>query len=124
MKRLSGLALAAALVATPAAAATAEEDARLDIRCVAISLAMMASGDQTLAPMGLMSMFFFAGRAEGRNPGKDIMEIAAEDAASMTSAQREATAKICGQILIDKGQEWQEKGAQMEMREKAGERGL
>ncbi|MBP7704234.1 MAG: hypothetical protein KA105_02975 [Caulobacter sp.] len=118
-KHFGGLA-ALAVVLFPAAAIAAPPAvtpaARADIRCAAVSLAMVNSDDQASSQAGLMSLFFFAGRAEGRLPTTDVMELVAQEASAFTAADFESESKRCGKVLVDKGEEWQAKGKELQER--------
>lgn len=96
----------AAILATVAGAARAEEDAnRADVRCVLAMSAMLRSPQYKDA--GGAGIFYFAGRIEGRDPGFDLGSAMKREAGRMGAADYGDEARRCGAQLAEKNRAFQ-----------------
>lgn len=111
---LAALGVVAGLAAPGHALARQTLDA--DVRCVAVALKLAGDTDPNVAQAGTLSAFYFAGRAEGRDPATDVMELAAIALKKMTPADFQANATRCGAQLQAKGAEWTAKSKDLEAR--------
>lgn len=103
---LLGLALAAPAQAAP--------DPDQDLRCFAVGLSLIESNPTA----GLTAAMYFMGRLEGREPNTDWYARLARHLETVTPESLQADAQVCGQILVDKGQEMQDRGAELERKSK------
>jgi hypothetical protein len=89
---------AAAQDATPAAD---ERDAiRADVRCV---LGMSVMGrNETYKQWGMLGVFFYAGRIEGRKPGYDLSEAIRREVRIMPAAEYQTEIQRCSTALGEK----------------------
>lgn len=112
VRRLLILPLLLALgLSAPAQAAPESEQ---DLRCFAVGLSLMESNPNA----GLTAAMYFLGRLEGREPNVDWYGRLATHWKSLMPETLQADAKICGKILVDKGQEMQDWGAAMDAKGK------
>ena len=100
--------LLAATVAAAPAQASSESDQ--DLRCLAVGLSLIEENPNA----GLVAAMYFLGRLEGREPGVDWFDRVAQHMAKTKLEQLKADAVVCGQILIEKGEEMTRKGEELE----------
>ncbi|MCF8503493.1 MAG: hypothetical protein K9G59_01145 [Caulobacter sp.] len=99
-----------ALAASPAAAPP-----QYETLCLAGFLAMAGNGDETTRNAGLMGSLYYAGRVEGKNPGKDPLDLVVAVFGRPTStADIQAAMPQCGQDMQAMGKRWTERGEELQ----------
>jgi hypothetical protein len=83
-----------------AIAATAQGDESIaDTRCVTVGWMMSKSSDQDVRAAAAMLVFYHIGRLEGRDLKLEIENRIVDELAKMTSADIQAEARRCGEMM-------------------------
>ena len=107
--------LTLALLAGPASAARPETTG--DLRCIAVTA--FALSNKSLTPQqGEVSLMYFLGRIDGREPGLDVAVNLEAVSRAITPALAQAEAKRCGGILQARGGYLQQVGAKLRAKAK------
>jgi hypothetical protein len=102
-RELLALGLFAAMggIASADEAATDEREAiRADVRCV-IGMSVM-SRNETYKQWGMLGVFFYAGRIEGRKPGYDLGEAIRREVRLMPVPEYQTEIQRCSTALGEK----------------------
>jgi hypothetical protein len=111
MRRFDIVTAVAAVVASLCAggAARAADDAsEVDIRCLVVGGAMAGSQDPDVQSLGRATLFYFAGRLDGRNAGANLKARVAETADKMTAADIQAQIPVCSGLFTAANQTLQD----------------
>ncbi|HEX5184043.1 MAG TPA: hypothetical protein VFW19_12955 [Allosphingosinicella sp.] len=87
-------------------AAPPPDATRSDVRCLVLSLPLAGSDKPEEKQAGLVDVFYFLGRIDGRSPGFDLeTAVVREETAIRASApaDRQALAQSCASILEKRG---------------------
>ena len=94
----------AAVLAAVAMGARAEDSAgdlnRQDVRCV-IGMSVMSRNEQ-YKNWGMLGVFFYSGRVEGRSPGFDLADAIKQEVRRIPAANYNELIQTCSTALGDK----------------------
>lgn len=110
------VASAAALAfALPAFAAPPAGAPQYETLCLAGFLSMAGNADETTRNAGVMGSLYYAGRVEGKNPGKDPLDLVVAVFGSPTAtADIQAAMPQCGQDMQAMGKRWTARGDELQ----------
>jgi hypothetical protein len=106
---------ALALSGLSSQARAADDLTRDDLRCAIVALSIAGSGKEAQT-VGMMSMFYYLGRLDGRTPDLDLENRLIDEIAVMKPADLKAAAQRCGAFLVVRGQKLQEVGKRLQER--------
>jgi hypothetical protein len=106
-------ALAGLCVLLPAYAQAPQGGITDDVRCVVVGMKIGASGNPTQQSAAMMTVLYYIGRTDGRDPALDIEVLLAKEFVNMTSADFSREASRCGNHLTEKGKEITRMGEDM-----------
>ena len=108
-----GIMFAGLLILLPAYAQATESDTIEDVRCVVVGMKIGSSGNSTQQSAAMMTVLYYIGRIDGREPALDIEVMLAKEFVKMTPADFRREATRCGGHLTEKGKEITKMGEDM-----------
>jgi hypothetical protein len=99
-----------ALAASPAVAPP-----QYETLCLAGFLSMAGNADAATRNAGVMGSLYYAGRVEGKNPGKDPLDlVVAVFGRPTATADIQAAMPQCGQDMQVMGKRWTDRGEELQ----------
>lgn len=74
-----------------------------DVRCMIVSMALPKEQGETAPTAAMISVMFFLGRIEGRDPNYDIKQAIGAQMAVMTPEDKRKEGKRCIKEMLEKG---------------------
>jgi hypothetical protein len=84
-----------------------------DMRCVIVGMKIGGSGSSTQQSAAMMTILYYIGRIDGRQPALDIEVMLAKEFIKMTPADFSRDATRCGSHLTEKGKQITKMGEDM-----------
>ena len=106
-------ALAGLCVLLPVYAQAPQGETFADLRCVIVGMKIGGTGNSTQQSAAMMSILYYIGRIDGRDPGLDIEVTLAKEFIKMTPANFGLEATRCGNHLTKRGKEITKMGEDM-----------
>jgi hypothetical protein len=106
-------ALAGLCVLLPVYAQAPQDETVADMRCIVVGMKIGGSGNSTQQAAALMSVLYYIGRIDGREPALDLEVMLAKEFIKMTPADFSREAARCGNHLTEKGKEITKMGEDM-----------
>lgn len=97
-----------------ACGAQAQDTTRRDVRCLAVTAAAAGTvKDPEMVTLAASASLYFLGRLEGRTPDVDWLGRAVDEFDLMSSDEAEASIRACGELMQQKGEELEARGAEL-----------
>ncbi len=93
-----------------------DADTTADVRCLVVSVSMVASQQQNQQTAGLMSALYFLGRLDGRRPDLDLENRLVDEVTKLKPEQLREEAVRCGALLKERGKALTDMGARISQR--------
>jgi hypothetical protein len=87
-----------------------------DVDCLVVSMRMIGSGDPPISKAGEISIFYWLGKPDDRDPSYDLENNVADEVQSMSPQTLHATSARCGAEMAKRGQSLHEIGEQLQRR--------
>jgi hypothetical protein len=105
MKKIWILMLGLASISLVPQARAQDPENIADVRCVLVGFRLQQAGSSVQKSSGVMLALYYLGRLDGRSPGLNLEQLAAEQARRMSDPDYASEAKRCGKDLGKKGQQ-------------------
>jgi hypothetical protein len=97
-----------ALALAAGGASAADDPSDVDVRCLVVGGAMTGSQDPDVQSLGRATLFYFAGRLDGRGVGANLKTRVAETADKMTASDVQAQIPVCSGLFTAANQTLQD----------------